>query len=70
MLLLSPPYPPSGETQALRLEGRGNLFERGKTDVFPVSAKDVGELQKLKIWHDNKGMGSAWALEMVVVYTK
>jgi hypothetical protein len=68
-------YGDGGETQPLKLEAKSmmkNLFERGQTDTFSVSAKDVGELQKLKIWHDNKGMlqSASWALEMVIVYPK
>lgn len=67
-------YGDGGETQPLKLEGKGmkNLFERGNTDTFSVSAKDVGELQKLKIWHDNGGIlqSGSWALEMVIVYPK
>ena len=40
--------------------------------MSPLSCvpQDVGELRFLKIWHDNKGIGSAWHLEMVIVTNK
>lgn len=32
-----------------------------------LEALDLGALHKLKVWHDNKGLGSAWHLEKIVV---
>jgi hypothetical protein len=47
-----------------------NKFERGQEDVFDIEAADLGKLEKLKIWHDNAGMGAAWHLDKVeVVHT-
>lgn len=34
-----------------------NKFERGMTDEFTVEAVDIGPLKKLRIGHDNSGMG-------------
>jgi hypothetical protein len=45
------------ETAALKLDKSGNDFERGKVDDFRVAAVDVGELKRLKIWHDGSGAG-------------
>lgn len=42
-------------------------FERGHVDVFTVPAVDLGEMEKIRIWHDNSGMGASWHLEKVVV---
>lgn len=38
-------------------ETRKNKFERGMTDEFTVEAVDIGPLKKLRIGHDNSGMG-------------
>lgn len=42
----------------------GNMFETGHTDVFDIEAVNLGELQSLKIWHDNK---VCWLNEVCVV---
>lgn len=56
----------SGERE-LRKSEHVNKFERGQTDTFIVKAVDLGELQKIKIRHDNKGGGAAWYLEKVEI---
>ena len=35
-----------------------NKFEQGMIDEFTVEAVDMGELEKLRIGHDNSGMQS------------
>ena len=52
----------SGDTGELRLKesdtGKAK-FERDGTDVFTFNDKlSIGEIQKLRIWHDNKGFSS------------
>ena len=47
-----------------------NMFEAGNTDYFEVLGHDVGEIEMLKIGHDNNGMASAWHLKEVVVETR
>lgn len=42
-------------------------FEAGDTDVFNIQAPDVGELKKIRLYHDNKGLGAAWHCEIVIV---
>ncbi|XP_056433977.1 lipoxygenase homology domain-containing protein 1 [Gadus chalcogrammus] len=45
-----------------------NKFELGMTDEFIVEAVDIGQLQKIRIGHDNDGGGSAgWFLESVEI---
>ena len=44
-----------------------NLFERNQTDVFVIEASDLGTLTALTIEHDNKGFGSGWLLDRVIV---
>ena len=31
---------------------------------------DVGEIDRIKIWHDNSGAGSAWFLDSVIIRKK
>lgn len=35
---------------------KNKLFQNGHTDEFRIEAGDVGKLQKMRIWHDSKGM--------------
>ena len=52
----------NGDTGELRLkesETHKNKFEKDSTDVFTFNDKlSIGDLQKLRIWHDNKGFSS------------
>lgn len=54
-------------TGKMKLENSRDNFEKGKVDLFKMSMIDVGELQKIRIGHDNKGMGGAWFLDKVVI---
>ncbi|KAK9824333.1 hypothetical protein WJX72_009517 [[Myrmecia] bisecta] len=53
----------SGEVQ---LENSSHNFERGRSDEFEVAAL-IGDLQYIRIGHDNSGLGAAWHLQEVVV---
>lgn len=46
-----------------------NPFEEGKTDHFTIMGEDVGEIEMLRIGHDNKGLAAGWHLKDVVVET-
>ena len=52
--------------------GVKNRFERNQTDKFFVKAADLGELKKLRIWHDSAGLGESegmdrWTVVKVVI---
>ena len=42
-------------------------FEKGSVDTFPLPTKDVGNLVRIKVGHDNTGDGAGWQLKKVVV---
>ncbi|XP_061658036.1 lipoxygenase homology domain-containing protein 1-like [Syngnathoides biaculeatus] len=44
-----------------------NLFERGQTDRFVLEMLDMGELQKVRVEHDNAGLHPGWLLDRVEV---
>ncbi|KAL8614278.1 hypothetical protein ACOMHN_007616 [Nucella lapillus] len=56
----------TGERQ-LKESNNRNKFERKQEDIFSIKAVDLGKLVKVKIRHDNQGMGSAWFLDSVDV---
>uniref|UniRef100_A0A3Q1FQV9 Lipoxygenase homology PLAT domains 1a n=1 Tax=Acanthochromis polyacanthus TaxID=80966 RepID=A0A3Q1FQV9_9TELE len=55
----------SGQRQ-LRQKFR-NLFEREQTDRFVLEMLDMGELQKVRVEHDNSGLSPGWLLDRVEV---
>ena len=55
----------SGERKLEKSKTHRDKFEKGQTDVFEISAVDLGELLKVKIWHDNKNLGADWYLDHV-----
>eukprot|EP00056_Hartaetosiga_gracilis_P011787 m.180988 g.180988 ORF g.180988 m.180988 type:complete len:2129 (+) comp13581_c0_seq3:61-6447(+) len=61
-------YGEEGKTGEIYLTNKSNNFERGKVEEFKISAKEVGRIEKLRIGHDNKGMGSDWHLEKVELH--
>ena len=48
---------------------RREKFESGNEDVFVAELCDVGEIEKLRIGHDDSGFKSGWHLNRVVVRT-
>uniref|UniRef100_A0A3P9N0R2 Lipoxygenase homology PLAT domains 1 n=1 Tax=Poecilia reticulata TaxID=8081 RepID=A0A3P9N0R2_POERE len=60
-------YGDEGKTEILALKSRSNNFERGTTEIFKIQieALDVGKIYKIRIFHDGKGIGDGWFLEMV-----
>ncbi|XP_057675206.1 lipoxygenase homology domain-containing protein 1-like isoform X2 [Corythoichthys intestinalis] len=44
-----------------------NLFEREQTDRFLLEMLDMGELQKVRVEHDNSGLHPGWLLDRIEV---
>ncbi|MFB2934299.1 PLAT/LH2 domain-containing protein [Aerosakkonemataceae cyanobacterium BLCC-F154] len=43
-------------------------FERGDQDTYQVRTdKELGNLKKVRLWHDNAGSGANWYVEMIRV---
>lgn len=57
-------YGSNGDSGKHRLRQKfRNLFERGRTDRFLVEMLDMGELQKVRVEHDNSGISPGWLLD-------
>lgn len=52
-------------SEVLKLESAVNNFEKGQTDEFVFDCKDLGELKKLRVSHDNSGKRAGWHLHSV-----
>ena len=58
----------TGTTRKIHLKSNSkNLFDRGVSDTFRVKANCVGPMKKVRIEHDNTGVGAGWYLERVSV---
>jgi hypothetical protein len=63
-------YGDKSQTEKLHLSkqsGVDKLFEKGQTDVFTIKALNVGEIKKINISHDGKGVGSGWFVESISI---
>ena len=58
-------YGTEGKTDEMPLANKTDNFEKGMTDTFKLELGKIGELTKMRIWHDNAGLGSAWHLGYV-----
>ncbi|KAF3701896.1 Lipoxygenase -like proteiny domain-containing protein 1 [Channa argus] len=55
-------------TLALKDSNKSNKFERKQVDTFHfVDILSLGDLSKVRIWHDNTGLAPGWHLEYVDV---
>ncbi|XP_013922000.1 PREDICTED: lipoxygenase homology domain-containing protein 1 [Thamnophis sirtalis] len=53
-------------TLALKESNRSNKFEKNQLDVFYFpDIFSLGDLCKVRIWHDNKGIAPGWHLEYI-----
>ncbi|XP_030048769.1 lipoxygenase homology domain-containing protein 1 [Microcaecilia unicolor] len=55
-------------TLALKESDNSNKFERNQMDVFKFpDMLSLGDLCKVRIWHDNKGIAPGWHLECIEI---
>uniref|UniRef100_A0A8C7H135 Lipoxygenase homology PLAT domains 1 n=1 Tax=Oncorhynchus kisutch TaxID=8019 RepID=A0A8C7H135_ONCKI len=60
-------YGGKGKTEVVNLASRSNNYERATTEIFKIEASNVGKIFKVRIGHDEAGIGSGWFLEKVYV---
>ncbi|CAH8516071.1 unnamed protein product [Schistosoma turkestanicum] len=63
-------YGLQGESKDMQLKHRDTeitKFEAGKSEEFILACGKLGEIKKIKIWHDNIGPDSGWFLDEVIV---
>ena len=57
-----------GESVEFLLDNAQDNFERAQTDVFTVASVSLGELTKIRMRTDNRGLGGAWLPESIQIY--
>ncbi|UJR31475.1 hypothetical protein I4U23_018964 [Adineta vaga] len=64
-------YGKSGRTAVHQLNNRSkNDFERNTSSEFTIMDIDIGEIDRIKIWHDNSNLNSAWFLDSIIIQKK
>jgi hypothetical protein len=58
----------NGNSGERLLDNAADNFERGTTDVFDIQMRDIGEIRRIRIRHDNWGNCPGWFLERVIVH--
>lgn len=51
------------------MKSNKNNFERGQSDEFEIKTSDVGNLRKIKIGHDAKGINHTFKFIIQINYT-
>ncbi|XP_053712172.1 polycystin-1-like [Synchiropus splendidus] len=60
-------YGREGRSGHRHLDSRG-AFARNSLDIFQIATDtSLGNVWKLRIWHDNKGLSPAWLLQYVLI---
>lgn len=60
-------YGKEGKSEEFWLRSKTDNFERNEVDKFKVESDEIGLLTKLRVGHDNAGMGAAWFLDKIIV---
>lgn len=58
-------YGDKGKSEEILLDNKKEFFEKGRLDTFKIDIPEVGRPYKLRVYHDNKGMGNGWHLNKV-----
>ncbi|ELP62149.1 PLAT/LH2 domain-containing protein [Streptomyces turgidiscabies] len=51
----------------LNLDNAGNNFEQGAVDTFALHLADLGDLQRVRVRHDNKFPFPGWYLDRIFI---
>ena len=57
----------TGVSERIEVGNAKKKFEKGSVDTFPLPTKDIGNLVRIKVGHDNTGDGAGWQLKKVVM---
>jgi len=60
----------NGNSGERLLDNAANNFEQGMTDIFSLEMRDIGEIKKTRIRHDNTGLAPGWFLDKIIVHNE
>ncbi|MFI1162462.1 PLAT/LH2 domain-containing protein [Streptomyces sp. NPDC020801] len=60
-------YGSNGSSDELQLDSGRDDFERNGADMFTHTLKDLGDLYRVRIRHDNSGSRPGWFLDRISI---
>ncbi len=60
----------NGNSGERELDNHANNFEVGANDVFSIEMEDIGEIERVRVRHDNSGEGPGWFLDRVIIHNE
>jgi PLAT/LH2 domain len=60
-------YGTAGSSDELVLDNAGNNFEQAAVDLFSLNLGELGDLQRVRVRHDNTGFGPGWFLDRIQI---
>ena len=61
-------YGNAAKSGSRHLSHSNKPFQQGGIEIFQVAVPEsLGDIQKIKIWHDNTGLDPAWFLSRVII---
>ncbi|CAL8344476.1 unnamed protein product [Lota lota] len=60
-------YGEFGKSDEMRMENNSDSFEQGQVDKFMIEMPDIGQLRKLRIWHEKRHPFAGWHLAKVTL---
>lgn len=63
-------YGTDGSSGERLLDNSFNNFENGMEDLFSIEMRDLGDLKRVRIRHDNSNPLAGWFLNKIVVHNE
>jgi hypothetical protein len=63
-------YGTEGNSGERLLDNALNNFENGMTDIFSIEMRELGDIKRVRIRHDNTGIAPGWLLSKIVVHNE
>ncbi|KAM4634346.1 lipoxygenase homology domain-containing protein 1 [Polymixia lowei] len=60
-------YGEKGKSDEIRLESNSDSFEQGQLDKYMIEMPDIGQLQKVRVWHEKRHPFAGWHLARVTL---
>uniref|UniRef100_A0A670JIB8 Lipoxygenase homology PLAT domains 1 n=1 Tax=Podarcis muralis TaxID=64176 RepID=A0A670JIB8_PODMU len=60
-------YGDKGKSDEMKLDNNSDNFEAGQTDKFMIELPDLGNLYKIRIWHEKRSPFAGWHLHKVTL---
>lgn len=60
-------YGTDGVSEDTLLDSPRDDFERGQLDKYNIKTHDIGQIEKIEVWHDNTNRAPGWHLSKIII---